>query len=1336
MSSFRRDSNNNLVSNNEAEENNNYQKILDNCSYITYLIDVTVDKRFIYRNLNTAYNEITGLNKEELLDTFLDEIENEDLKKVLIQKYLFCLNEAKKIDYTKEYDFPTGKKILHSTLTPIFDDNGNIYQIVGFDRDITDEKDIQKQLEDTQTKLKAIISTIPDIIWLKDIQGVYLACNSVFEKIFNKKESEIIGKTDYDFFKKDDADFCKQTDKEALGSNSLIISEETIIYPDETVGIIEVRKVPVFKTNGEPLGVLGIARDITKDKQQAQMLKKSEEEYRTLAQHAEIPIYRYDSNLLRIYVNPAVEKLTGKSAKELINKELNETTLVDDEYKTKIVESVKKVFKEAKSDSLEVIFTLPDGTQKYFLQQHIPEFSPDGKVETVLAIGHDITVQKEISSKEEMFRTLAENSPNIIMRYNTEATRIYANPSFSEQTGIPLSLVNNFKPELQWGIFLKMLNMTAIEYQNRVLQVISTGRSDSFFVEWERSKDGKIITHDLNLVAERNDKGEIIGALAIGHNITEQKLILEKLALKEEEFRSLTENSPDNIVRFDKDGRYLYLNSTMEKTLEMKSSFLIGKKIKDVLPSHTEVIKAISEVQNCENNFLNIRQLVHTKKGDIQTHHIKFIAEKNEKGEIVSILGVGRDITEIIHIQKELKKSIEFSQGIVNAIPDLLFEVDKNGKYLNFWSNDEKLVLGNKENLLGKKISEVLSAPASNVAYAAIKEAKEKGSSFGKVYSIEYPNEIKWFELSVSFKKITKTFLALARDITQRKEMENKLLKQKDFQDTLLKGVAKAGMSVNVIEEGKYIYTNNIELAIEYGYDQTLPKKKPNFLETIHPDDKERVALMYKKRLSGEIVPNTYTVGQVNKKGERREHEVSVVLIPNTNPIQTLVVTKDITEQKNIEKRIEFMAHHDILTGLPNRLLLKDRTNQIIANAKRFNKKVALLFIDLDGFKTINDSLGHSVGDIVLKMVSQRLQSCVRACDTLSRQGGDEFILILPDINELYEVSAIANKLLKQFNKVFDVKNQHLSTTSSIGIAVYPDHGTTFEQLLQNADAAMYKAKENGKNTYCFFTQQMKHNQIGIFKMQNDLKEAIEKKEFILHYQPQIDLAKNKIIGAEALIRWEHPLLGMVPPMNFIAIAESCGLIVQIGEWVIQEACKQAAIWNKQGKDIVIAVNVSAIQFKRGNLIDVVKNALKVSGLDPKYLELELTESILISDTENVLRTVKAIKELGVLLSIDDFGTGYSSLSYLKRFSVDKLKIDQSFVRDIVQDKDDATIVKTIIQMAKSFNLKSIAEGVENEAVLNILYEFGCDEVQGYHFSKPMIVEEFENYHSSRFSNS
>jgi diguanylate cyclase (GGDEF)-like protein len=447
-----------------------------------------------------------------------------------------------------------------------------------------------------------------------------------------------------------------------------------------------------------------------------------------------------------------------------------------------------------------------------------------------------------------------------------------------------------------------------------------------------------------------------------------------------------------------------------------------------------------------------------------------------------------------------------------------------------------------------------------------------------------------------------------------------------------------------------------------------------------------------------------------------------------------LVVTKDVTEQKNIEKRIEFMAHHDILTELPNRLLAKDRAIQALSRANRMQKKVGFLFIDLDNFKTINDSLGHSVGDELLKIVASRLQKCIRASDTISRQGGDEFIIILPDLNSTDEIFPIANKLIVEFKKIFDINNQTLSTTASIGVAVYPEHGDTFEQLLQNADAAMYKAKENGRNTYCVFTQQMKHNMLGIFKMQNDLNEAIEKKEFILHYQPQIDLTHNTIVGVEALIRWKHPLLGMIPPLNFISIAESSGIIVQIGEWVLQEACKQAAIWNKEGKNIVVAVNISAVQFKRGNLVEVVKNALKISGLNPQYLELELTESILISDTESVLNTVKIIKEMGVLLSIDDFGTGYSSLAYLKRFAVDKLKIDQSFVRDIVQDKDDATIVKTIIAMAKSFNLKAIAEGVENEAVLSALHEFGCDEVQGYYFAKPMIAHEFENYYEKRIN--
>jgi predicted signal transduction protein with EAL and GGDEF domain len=376
--------------------------------------------------------------------------------------------------------------------------------------------------------------------------------------------------------------------------------------------------------------------------------------------------------------------------------------------------------------------------------------------------------------------------------------------------------------------------------------------------------------------------------------------------------------------------------------------------------------------------------------------------------------------------------------------------------------------------------------------------------------------------------------------------------------------------------------------------------------------------------------------------------------------------------------------------------------------------------------------LGHSIGDAILQKVAKRLHLCVRESDTISRQGGDEFLLILPEINDPEDVRAIADKLIQTFEKPFTVHNQLLSVSASIGIAIYPYHGDDFNNLLKNSDVAMYKAKESGKNTYCFYTKKMNRDIIDQFKIESDLKSALQNNEFILHYQPQIDLATNTIAGVEALIRWNHPQHGMIPPLSFIPIAEGSGQIVQIGQWVIEEACRQAALWHSLGITVRVAVNISATQFKRGNLETVVKDALKLSGLNPKFFELELTESTMMHNLESTLQMVQSLKALGVQLSIDDFGTGYSSLAYLKRFAVDTLKIDQSFVRDIVQDQEDTVIVNTIIQMAKSLNLKTIAEGVENLDVLAILEDFGCNEVQGYHYAKPMEASEFERYFTSQ----
>lgn len=442
-----------------------------------------------------------------------------------------------------------------------------------------------------------------------------------------------------------------------------------------------------------------------------------------------------------------------------------------------------------------------------------------------------------------------------------------------------------------------------------------------------------------------------------------------------------------------------------------------------------------------------------------------------------------------------------------------------------------------------------------------------------------------------------------------------------------------------------------------------------------------------------------------------------------------LAIAADITERKAAEQQIEFLAYRDVLTGLPNRLLLHDRFEQAIGYADRSGTHVALLFLDLDNFKSINDSLGHAVGDLLLKEIATRLGTCVRDTDTISRQGGDEFLIVLPNLSDIDAVAPVLNMIRQRMKAPFDISSNEISTSVSMGVAIYPEDGENFDTLLKKADMAMYRAKEAGRNTYQFFDEQMNVEAIEYLAMKNGLRRAVERGEFVLHYQPQINLASGAVVGVEALLRWSHPELGVVAPARFIPVAEESGLIVPIGEWVMREACRQAVAWKRAGlPELIMAVNLSAVQFKRGDVEQTVISALEESGFDPRHLELELTESILIHNTESVLATVKRLKLLGVTLSIDDFGTGYSSLSYLKRFSVDKLKIDQSFIRDLATDPDDAAIILAIIQMARSLNLKTIAEGVEDANMLEHLRIFHCDEVQGYHFARPMPADEFARY--------
>jgi diguanylate cyclase (GGDEF)-like protein/PAS domain S-box-containing protein len=464
----------------------------------------------------------------------------------------------------------------------------------------------------------------------------------------------------------------------------------------------------------------------------------------------------------------------------------------------------------------------------------------------------------------------------------------------------------------------------------------------------------------------------------------------------------------------------------------------------------------------------------------------------------------------------------------------------------------------------------------------------------------------------------------------------------------------------------------------------------------------------------------------MDAQGRTLSAEVRLSRLPSASSNLIRGSFLDVSDRKEAKARLQFLATHDVLTELPNRLLLTDRVEQALLAAERMRTKAGFLFCDVDGFKVVNDTYGHQVGDHLLKAVAQRLCECVRKMDTVSRHGGDEFMVLLTQLPNADGAKAVASHILDAFKEPFRIDGMELFSSASIGIAMFPDDGNDYETLRKKADLAMYHAKEDGKNTSRFYDSSIDTDEAEHHRLMTELRGALTRKELELHYQPQFSLKDGRLVGAEALLRWNHPVRGMVTPASFIPLAESSGLIVDIGAWVLREACRQAAAWHADGvPGLVVAVNLSAVQFRRDNLVQTVADAIAAAGISPDLLELELTESILIRDTDQVLATVTRLRSLGVKLSIDDFGTGYSSLSYLKRFNVDKVKIDQSFIKNIDTDPSDATIVRSICAMVHGLNLTVIAEGVEKEEQLEPLREYSCDEAQGYLYARPMPPAEF-----------
>lgn len=678
--------------------------------------------------------------------------------------------------------------------------------------------------------------------------------------------------------------------------------------------------------------------------------------------------------------------------------------------------------------------------------------------------------------------------------------------------------------------------------------------------------------------------------------------------------------------------------------------------------------------------------------------------------------------------QEGLRKSDERFHNLVEFFPEpMLIAIDGTIHYAN--KAGLKLFGAKKtEELLGKSFEQLVD-PAY---HKKIKQRMQKlmnDEKFKAPFQEQILNRLDGETFIAEVAAVPTIYQGLdaiqviIQDITQRKEMEEELRESEDRYRRLV-DLSPEPMVIDI--GGTITFANNAAIKL-FGADKPEDIVGQNILNLVHPDFKPKMEERFKRKLEeGKTRP---VDEEILMKFDGTPIYTESVAIPTSYKGQRAVqvVIHDITRRKKAEEEVRHQAYHDTLTDLPNRMLFRDRLTMALTHSHRKGNMLAVFFLDLDDFKTINDTLGHAVGDQLLLGVADRISTCLSEMDTVARLGGDEFTILIPEINKIQDAAKVAEKINMELRRPWVISGQELYITTSIGIAIYPDDGQDSETLMKHADIAMYRAKEQ-KDRYQLYTSTMNTAALERIALENDLRKALERDQLVLHYQPLYNTRNGQISGVEALVRWQHHNRGMIMPGEFIPLAEDTRLILPIGAWVLRTACTQNKAWQDAGyPPLTVSVNLSAYQFQQKNLVSVIEKVLMETGLEPRWLQLEITESTTIKDVDFTIETLNKLRAMGIKIAIDDFGTGYSSLNYLCRFPIHTLKIDRSFIRDIINDPGYAAIVTSVIFMAHSLRLKVIAEGVENEEQLNFLRERKCGEFQGYLYSKPIPANELEN---------
>lgn len=832
-----------------------------------------------------------------------------------------------------------------------------------------------------------------------------------------------------------------------------------------------------------------------------------------------------------------------------------------------------------------------------------------------------------------------------------------------------------------------------------------------------RNKNGRIIHLSMSARPVFDDVGRFLGYQGAARDITPYAVIEEGLQRSETELRKILDNMQDVFFRTDRRGRLVLMSRSASDLSGYPPARLLHRKVMMFVAGKEErrqLIQSFRKTGQLSGLIAHIR----CADGELRWVSINAQVYLDDDGRPAGMEGTVRDVDEVKRAENRLLGSERRYRRLVELSPNGIV-VHREGRIL--YANQEAahlLGIPDPAEMRGRQVLSFIHPDSLALVESRIAMMNDGWASLppAEVKMSRRDGEVRVVELRTGTTEYQGGLAtqSVIIDVTGRKEAERQLRLAATVFDIASEAILISGA------DNRILAINEAFTEITgYSTDEVIGKN-PSMLSSGRHDQAFYDALWRSLEGTGRWQGEVWNR---RKNGEVYPEWLSIAVVRNTagEPQHYVAIFTDITQRKRDEARIRYQANYDALTGLPNRNLFMDRLWQTVAVARREKTNAGLMFVDLDRFKMVNDTLGHTAGDALLIEAARRLRSVVREEDTVARLGGDEFTVILHNMDQELDASVVADKIVQALFSPFSIDGTDVHVSGSIGVTVYPRDGETADELLRNSDAAMYRAKERGRNCYHFYTPEIQERAIGRLHMENALHAALENGEFEVFYQPKVDIADGGVRGAEALIRWRHPEQGLVSPAAFIPIAEDSGLIVPIGEWVLRDVCRQIKEWDQDGVAMpVVAVNVSLRQFREQDIPALVERVTAETGLDPRRLEIEITESLFADEVEKTVAVLRRLKALGVSLAVDDFGTGYSSLAYLRRFPIDVLKIDKSFVDGVTNDPDDAAIAEAIVAMAHRLNLHVVAEGVETQDQLGQLHEMTCDIAQGYLIGRPM----------------